>query len=96
MTLTFFPSLTPPIGRGWWVFNSTGYSIGYTSTIAQFPGGLHAIIDIGTKFLLLQQPFCGAYYTKAPFVIKDQNFDYFYPCSTTSPDLKLAIGSYPS
>ncbi|MCJ1419143.1 Type I transmembrane sorting receptor [Xylographa parallela] len=90
----YFPSLPPPAGHGWWVVNSTGYSVGNAKKITPFVGGLHAIIDSGTTFLLLPQQYCDAYYAQAPSVVFDPDYGYICPCKATLPDLTLAIGSY--
>ncbi|MCJ1248914.1 Type I transmembrane sorting receptor [Trapelia coarctata] len=92
--LKFFPALTPPTGHGWWVVNATGYAVGDTDKLTPFAGGLNAIIDSGTTYLLMQQQYCDAYYAKAPSVVNDLNFGYIFPCKDTLPDLTLAIGSY--
>ena len=67
--------------------------MGNAKTITPFVGGLHAIIDSGTTFLLLQQQYCNAYYAKAPSVVNDPDYGYIYPCKDTLPDFTLAIGS---
>ena len=68
--------------------------MGDTDIITPFAGGLKAIIDSGTTYLLMQQPYCDAYYAKAPSVVNDPNYGYIFPCKDTLPSLTLAIGSY--
>ena len=92
--LTFFPSPAPPAGHAWWVINATGYSVGNTKALTSFAGGLLAIVDTGTRFLLLPQRYCDSYYAQAPFVVNDPDNGYIYPCGATLPDLTIAIGSY--
>ena len=62
--------------------------------LTPFAGGLLAIIDTGSTFLLLPQQYCDSYYAQAPFVVNDPDYGYIYPCSATLPDLAIAIGSY--
>ena len=74
--------------------NSTGYAVGNTKVLTPISGGLKAIIDTGTTFLLMQQPYCDAYYAQAPSVVNDPEYGYIYPCKETLPDFTLAIGTY--
>ncbi|MCJ1312653.1 Type I transmembrane sorting receptor [Agyrium rufum] len=91
--LKFYPSLQPPAGHGWWVVNATGFASG-NSAIKSFAGGLKAIIDTGTTFLLMPETYVDAYYATAPFAVNDPDDGWVYPCKKTLPDLTLEIGTY--
>lgn len=92
--LYIFLALARPTGQGWWVANTTGYAVGDAKNLTSFAGGLEAIIDFGSTFLLMQQQYCGVYYAKAPSMVDNSHYGYILPCKDILPDLTRAVGRY--
>lgn len=86
--LTYTPVDT---SQGFWMFTSSGYSIGdgsFSST------QLTGIADTGTTLLLLPTAVVEAYYQQLAGAVYDNTQGgYTFSCSNTPPDFTFGIGS---
>lgn len=80
--------------QGFWGFTAGAYSVGSGNSTASSGNIGSAIADTGTTLLYLPSSVTSAYYKKVSGAkLDNQQGGYVFPCSSSTPDFNVVIGS---